>query len=158
VPTETTKTPFEIAPLTAADAEALARLIEQQRLEYLEHFHPFPFDAASIASQLSAARHDRFWAMRSGSELAGFLMLRGWDAGFRRPSFGVFVGEQFAGRGGARQALNFAIEYCRAQHVPALMLSAHPGNKAALRVYEAAGFIRTGEKSSAQYDIYELHL
>jgi RimJ/RimL family protein N-acetyltransferase len=38
------------------------------------------------------------------------------------------------------------------------MLSAHPENQAALRLYEAAGFIPTGEKSPSQHDIYELHL
>jgi RimJ/RimL family protein N-acetyltransferase len=145
-------------PLTVAEAPALAGLLATERKEYLAHFHPFAFDAATLAARLHAAREDRYWAIHAGGELAGFCMLRGWDEGYSRPSFGIVVAETFAGRGLAREALAFCIEYCRARAVKTLILSVHPDNHRARRTYERAGFVRTGPKPGTDHDLYTLKI
>ena len=145
-------------PLTAADAPALAGLLAGERKEYLAHFHPFSFDAATLAAILGAAREDRYWAIHTNGTLAGFCMLRGWDEGYSRPSFGVLVAEAFAGRGLAREALAFCTEHCRARAVETLMLTVHPENLRARRAYEAAGFVRTGTNPKTGHDVLEKRL
>ncbi len=67
-------------------------------------------------------------------------MLRGFDEGYERPSFGVFVAERFAGRGLARRALEESVKWCGQNGVAEMMLKVYRENTAALRIYEEAGF------------------
>lgn len=144
--------------LEPADAPAVAKLLADAREDYVKHFHPFPFTAAALVQCLSERRQDRYWGLRCEGSLAGFWMLRGFDAGFARPAFGVFVAEQFSGRGLARQALQAAIEYCRLRGTPGIVLTVHPENPSALRIYEAAGFRPAPERSHQTVNLYELAL
>ncbi len=126
--------------LTEQDAEALAALIAQDTSDYREHFTPFSFEANNLRERLSAAKLDQYWGIRTDGELAAFFMLRGFDEGYDRPSFGVYVGERFSGLGLASLALQYALSWCKMRKIGSVMLKVHPENKAAHRVYERAGF------------------
>ncbi len=115
-------------------------MLKAARPEYVAHFHPFGFEEGSVRTQLERARRDRFWGMREGGKLAGFFMLRGFDEGYERPSFGVFIAESFAGRGLARRALAASIKWCEENGVKEVMLKVYRKNAAALRIYQEAGF------------------
>ncbi len=67
-------------------------------------------------------------------------MLRGFDVGFERPSFGVYIAERFAGNGLATLAVQYALSWCRIHRISAVMLKVHPANQYARKVYEKAGF------------------
>ena len=71
---------------------------------------------------------------------AGFYMLRGLDEGFPDPMYGVFVAEQFAGRGLARLTLAHAEAQCRLNGWGRLRLKVDPHNTRAHRIYETGGF------------------
>ena len=129
-----------MAPLTPPEAGEVSRILTAARPAYAVHFHPFAFDEESVRAQLERARRDRFWGMRSGGELAGFFMLRGFDDGYERPAFGVFIAERFAGRGLARRALTAATQWCEENGVKEMMLTVTPENAVARRIYEEAGF------------------
>ncbi len=148
----------DIFPLTPDDARELTALLTAARPEYIEHLHPFPFTVEEIHRRLAGNREDRWWGLRVGGELAGFYMLRGWDDGFTRPAFGVFIAEAFARQGLARRALATAVEYCRAAGAPAVMLTVHPDNERARSAYEAAGFQHEGENAATGHHIYQLPL
>jgi RimJ/RimL family protein N-acetyltransferase len=147
-----------IRELTANDAPELARLLASQRPEYLAHFHPFDFEEPSIRRTLEAARKDRFWVFMVESQLAGFFMLRGFDQGYARPSFGVFVAEQFQSRGIARAALAHSIRWCEENGVERLMLKVSAENPVARRVYLEAGFQVSGMCDKTGHEIMELSL
>ncbi len=130
----------EIAPLSLRDAADLSRLLTAAAPEYVAHFHPFEFDGENVRAELERARRDRYWGMRTDGKLAGFFMLRGFDEGYERPAFGVFIAERFAGRGLARRALAASIEWCEKNGVKEMMLKVYRENATALRIYEEAGF------------------
>lgn len=140
--------PVDIAPLDPAHAPEVARLLGDARAGYVRHFRPFAFDEESLRGIFGAARKDRFWGMRVDGELAGFFMLRGLDEGYARPAFGVFVAEHFGRRGLGRRALEESIRWCTAQGIGEMMLSVHPENVGARRIYEEAGFTATGALSA----------
>jgi RimJ/RimL family protein N-acetyltransferase len=144
--------------LTPADAPELSRLLLAARPKYLAHFHPFPFDAPSLETRLRARRLDQYFALRCDGALAGFWMLRGLDEGYTRPAFGVFVAEEFAGRGLATRALRESIAWCRAHGIARLMLKVHPENIRARRTYDRAGFRFSEICSRTQHEILELAL
>ncbi len=146
------------APLRIEDAAELAALLQGQRLEYLAHFHPFGFDTATIRTKLEAARRDRYWALRSDGRLAGFFMLRGFDEGYARPAFGVFVGEEFAGRGLGRLALEESLRWCRENGCEAVMLKVSPDNPRAKALYAANGFVEIGQCERTGHTMMEARL
>lgn len=130
----------EITPLGPADAAEIAALLQAASPGYSAHFQPFAFDEETVRGQLERARRDRWWGVRTGGKVVGFWMLRGFDEGYERPAFGVFIAERFAGRGLARRALDEATRWCEANGVPEMMLTVSPANTAARRVYDEAGF------------------
>ena len=67
-------------------------------------------------------------------------MLRGFDEGYQRPSFGVYIDQQYANKGLSKLALDYCISWCRLHDTPALMLKVHPDNLFAIRAYQKAGF------------------
>ena len=134
-----------IQTMSATDAAELEQLFASQRPGYVEHFTPFELTAAAWRSRLAAVKADRYWVVMLAERIAGFCMLRGWDEGYGRPSFGVFVGEADRGKGLAKAALAHCIAWCRStSSATSMMLKVHPNNAAARSVYEAAGFREMG--------------
>lgn len=148
----------EVFPLTVEDAPALTALLARQGPAYLAHFHPFAFDEKTLSGVLRAARKDRFWGLRVKGELAGFWMLRGFDEGYARPAFGVFVAQAYSGQGLARLALQSALDWCTAQKVATVMLKVAPANERARRTYVCAGFDVIGVCPSSGQEILEKRL
>jgi RimJ/RimL family protein N-acetyltransferase len=142
----------------AEDAPELARILAAQRPEYLAHFHPFAFDAHTLIHVFSTAQRDRYWVLHDGEELTGFFMLRGFDAGFARPSFGVFVAESFAGRGFGRASLRFAMDWCVQHEVASLMLKVAPENSRAAKVYLDEGFHSFGKCPDTGHELLQKQL
>jgi len=130
-----------LAELRPADAADLAALLTADGPEYGRYFVPFTSNTpAALAERLASALRDRYWGFRQEHRLVGFFMLRGFDDGFARPSFGVFIAREAAGHGLASRALAEAIDWCRRNDVAALMLKVHPDNAPALQAYLNAGF------------------
>lgn len=135
---------FELRPLRSEDAPHLSRMLSSQPPDYARHFHPFDFDEISISDILSRARRDIFMGMYWGGRLAGFFMLRGWDAGYGVPAYGVLIDRAFSRSGLGKLSLDAALTICRLAAAPRLMLKVHPDNLVAKRLYEGAGFVATG--------------
>jgi RimJ/RimL family protein N-acetyltransferase len=133
-----------VRPLTAADGGALAAMLQAQSADYMAYFIPFAFDAATITGLLTAARHDCYMGFFVDDALAGFFMLRGWDAGYDVPAYGVTIAQAYSGLGLARLSLDLSKTICRLRQVKRLMLKVHPENTVAKRLYEQAGFVQTG--------------
>ncbi|HTH15808.1 MAG TPA: GNAT family N-acetyltransferase [Magnetospirillum sp.] len=144
--------------LTAADAPALGAMLNAQRAEYLKGFFPFAFDVASIHAMLAQAAKDRFWAIEADGALVGMVMLRGMDAGYARPAFGIAIAEGFAGRGFGRLALEFAIGWAEKNGNPGIFLKVADDNVPARRLYEAAGFRFEGICPDIGHRMYVLPL
>lgn len=129
-----------ITPITATDAEALSSLLCGDDEEYRQYFIPFPADPESLIERLRQVRQDRYWGLWFNQQLAGFFMLRGFDEGFMRPSFGVYIAKAYGNRGLSVLALDFSQSWCRLNNLAAMMLKVHPDNRFARQVYEKADF------------------
>lgn len=145
-----------IRPCAEGDPPLIAELLARSDAEYVRHFHPFAFDAATIAAHLIRAERDQWFLLElyegGGFRPAGFYMLRGLDEGFADPMYGVFVAKEFSGRGLARLTLAHAEAQCRLNGWTRLLLKVHRENDRARRLYESAGFVfeRMDAKSDGQ--------
>jgi RimJ/RimL family protein N-acetyltransferase len=149
---------LEIRALGEADAESVSRLLSADPPSYRKHFEAFPEGTAGVAAMLAAATKDRYWGIADEAGLGALVMLRGLDAGFRAPAFGVYVGEKWSRRGVATLALAFAQAWCRLNGTPDIMLTVHPENRVAREIYEREGFRFSGELSPIGHRVYRKKL
>jgi RimJ/RimL family protein N-acetyltransferase len=154
------KEPFRLSMRTMSsdDACRLSAMLKAQRPEYMRNFIPFSFDTKTILGLLSCATKDQYWLIDVNDEVAGFVMLRGLDAGFDRPAFGIVIGERFAGQGIATSAVDFSLNWCRDNGVREVMLKVAETNAAALRIYHRAGFVAEGRCPDTGHIIHSLAL
>ncbi len=147
-----------IRSLTRADAPALSALLRAQRDAYAHFFHPFDFDEASIAGILCESRRDVYMGMFWGDTLTGFFMLRGWDAHYTVPAYGVLIDEKYRGYGLTPLSLRIAKMICETNGARRMMLKVDPDNTCAKAVFERARFVPAGVEAHTGKLIYHFHI
>ena len=148
---------MNIAQLTQSDVVALSRLLSIDSDDYKRYFIPFATDEKSLAILLASVVQDRYWGIWFGDTLVGLFMLRGFDEGYQRPSFGVYIACAYSGKGLARLALEYCISWCRLNDINRMMLKVHPENCYARQTYEDAGFVSTEICERTGHTIMERH-
>ncbi len=84
-------------------------------------------------------------------------MLRGWDAGYEVPSFGVLIDEKYRGGAFMRLTLDAAKLICRLSGAQRLMAKIHPDNVSP-RGARRLGLHQTGVEEATGNIIYHLEL
>jgi len=148
---------FSIRPLEPTDAAAVSAFMRSQSPEYLRFFYAFGADESAIAEVLSASRMDIYSGVFWQADLAGVFMLRGWDAGYEVPSFGVLIDEKYRGGAFMRLTLDTAKLICRLSGAKRLMAKIHPDNVSP-RGARRLGLYQTGVEESTGNIIYHLEL
>lgn len=150
-------TELEIRPLRVEDAAAVSSMLRAQPPEYARFFYAFDFSEDQISDLLRKNIRDVYSGMFWRGELAGIFMLRGWDAGYEIPSFGVFVAEKYRGGAFMRISLDVAKLICRLSGAPRLMATIHPDNVSP-RGATRLGFVRTGKRGDTGNIVYHMDL
>lgn len=148
---------FIIRPLGMADAATVSGLLRAQPPGYVRFFYAFGSGEEEIARILKGRRRDIYSGIFWRGELAAFFMLRGWDAGYEVPSFGVLVDERHRGRAFMRIALDVAKLTCRLAGAPRLMAKIHPDNVSP-RGARRLGLVQTGSEAETGNIIYHIDL
>lgn len=148
---------FSIRPLEPDDAAAVSVFMRSQSSKYLRFFYAFGADESEIAGILSAAGKDIYSGVFWQNNLVGVFMLRGWDAGFDVPSFGVLIDENYRGGAFMRLTLDAAKLICRLSGAKRLMAKIHPDNVSP-RGARRLGLQQTGVEESTGNIIYHLEL
>jgi RimJ/RimL family protein N-acetyltransferase len=131
---------LRISRLAPADASALSGLLTADDKDYQQYFIPFPTGIKELEERLELVREDRYWGMWFESNLVGFFIMRGFDEGYQRPSFGVYIARAYSRKGLSGLALGYCMSWCRMNNIGAMMLKVHPNNRYARQTYERAGF------------------
>lgn len=148
---------FVIRPLLPPDAAVISSFMRLQSPEYLRFFYAFGSDEIVIAEILSSGKSDVYAGVFWREEMVGFFFLRGWDAGFEIPSFGVLIGEKHRGGAFLRLTLDTAKLICRLSGAKKLMAKIHPENVSP-RGARRLGLHQTGFEESTGNIIYHLEL
>lgn len=148
---------FLIRPLEATDAAAISAFVRSQSPEYLRFFYAFGSDESAIAEMLLASEMDVYSGVFWQANLAGVFMLRGWDAGYEIPSFGVLIAQEYRGGAFMRLTLDAAKLICRLSGTKRLLAKIHPENVSP-RGARRLGFYQTGVEESTGNIVYHLEL
>ncbi len=148
---------FTIRALGVEDAAAVSGLLRAQPPEYARFFYAFGSGAEEIKRLLAARERDVYSGIFWRGELAAVFMLRGWDAGYEVPSFGVLVDVRHRGRAFMRIALDVAKLICRLSGATLLMAKIHPDNVSP-RGARRLGFVQTGVEPETGNVVYHMEL
>lgn len=102
-------------------------------------FHPFPLNDETITKILGADK-DIYHFIKDGNKVIGMFMLRGWDEGYRIPSFGMIVHPEYRGKGLGTFMLKEAIDICKKLKCQKIRLTVDRDNKIAINMYKRIGF------------------
>jgi ribosomal protein S18 acetylase RimI-like enzyme len=149
----------DLREVGAGDAEALAQLFGELGAlpELIRHFHPHVWDVETARAIAGRSGRDVYLGWFEDGRIVGYAMLRGWDEGFERPSFGVVVLPDRAGRGIGSRLRGRCLELARERGARTMMLKVHRDNERALSWYRDVGFEIVGEADDGQW-LCELEL
>ena len=145
---------IEARPMNAEDAKRLGAAMAAEKPDYLVYFTAFR-DPDALYEQCQETHQDAFFTLIDDDKTVGFFCLRGLDAGFLRPSFGVYIASSMQGRGAARFALKAAQSWCKERGIAVMMLKVAPQNTRALAIYELDGFKAAGKCPDSGQTIME---
>lgn len=131
--------------IRVGDLEHLTIFFEALKQHEIDRFfHPHPFDAETAKHICEYSGQDWYAAQwiesQKFSGIGGYVMLRGWDAGFKIPSFGVCVHPDWQGIGLGRLLIQAAITVACLRQSPAIRLKVYPDNDRAIALYSQFGF------------------
>jgi ribosomal protein S18 acetylase RimI-like enzyme len=149
-----------ITQLGLDDADALGVFFEAlaSDAETTRFFHPHPLTRAfaqELCSRLSQGQ-DRYYALWDGDTIIGYAMLRGWDAGYEAPSFGVCLAPGRRQEGLGQRLTRHAIAECRRLGARRLRLTVYRGNERAVHIYRKLGFVFTAKNAEELVGLLEL--
>ncbi len=128
---------LRLSILGPRDEDALAGLFRaNNRPEVRRYFDPFPLTDATARRLVTYEGRDKHWGMWVNDELAGLLMVRGWDGGHPHPTLGALIDRRFRGGGLVHSALELVIAELRAMGEPVLRAQFHEDNWATFRAVE----------------------
>lgn len=122
-------------------AEALSALFERNSVPSVTRsFDPFPLTADRARQIACESAEDTFYLALAADRPVGFSMLRGFDAGYAIPSFGIFVDRLHQGEGIGRRLTEWTVAQARRRGCPAVRLTVYASNPAAYALYASLGF------------------
>jgi RimJ/RimL family protein N-acetyltransferase len=148
---------LSIRPLEPPDSAEISAFMSRQPAEYLRFFYAFGAEESAIAEMLRNTEKDVYSGVFWKTDLIGIFMLRGWDAGFEIPSFGVLIDEKYRGGAFMRLTLDTAKLICRLSGAKRLMAKIHPDNVSP-RGARRLGLLQTDVEESTGNIIYHLEL
>lgn len=146
-----------VRSLRIEDSAAVCTLLKAQTPRYARFFYAFSFEEADIGRMLAERDRDVYSGVFWQGELVGVFFLRGWDAGYEVPSFGVLIDEQHRGGAFMRLSLEMAKLICRLSGAPRLMAKIHPDNVSP-RGARRLGLVQTGVETETGNVIYHMEL
>lgn len=146
-----------VRDLRAEDAGAVSSMLKAQPPRYARFFYAFSFAEEDIARLLSARERDVYAGVFWRGRLVGVFMLRGWDAGYEVPSFGVLIDERHRGGAFMRLTLDMAKLVCRLNGAPRLLAKIHPDNVSP-RGARRLGFTQVGVEAETGNVVYHMEL
>lgn len=144
-----------IRQLEPPDAGILSKFMRSQSPEYLRFFYAFDADESALGELLSAAEKDVYSGVFWQSDLVGVFFLRGWDAGYEMPSFGVLIDEKRRGKAFLSLTVDAAKLICKMSGINRYMVKIHPEN-APLANVQKMGFYETGVEEATGNIIFHL--
>lgn len=148
---------FTVRPLEIDDARDVADLLQRQPPEYSRFFYAFASSEPAIAALLAARVKDCYAGLYWNGAMVGFYMLRGWDAGYEVPSFGILIDDKHRGGSFMRISLDIAKMTARLAGAPRLMAKIHPDNVSPLGA-KRLGLVETGREEVTGNIIYHHEL
>jgi diamine N-acetyltransferase len=151
---------IRLRALEPADLNFLSEIENDTSLWHLSHTQQ-PFSKQLLAQYIREADRDIYEAKQfrfatetvENKTLIGFIDLFDFDPKNRRAGIGIIIAEQYRRKGYAATALKAIIEYAfDILFLHQIYANISIDNTASIRLFEQAGFIKTGQKKEWNYN------
>jgi GNAT superfamily N-acetyltransferase len=115
-----------------------------------KQFHPHPFTASEAHARAHYVGKDVYALMTFAEEGVGYGMLRGWDAGYRTPSLGMYIAREHRGTGASRLLMNYLHLAAKLKGAKSIRLKVYEDNARARRLYISLGYRFSKEPEKGQ--------
>ncbi|MGI8670749.1 MAG: hypothetical protein ACR2J3_13025 [Aridibacter sp.] len=146
-----------IRPLEPKDAGIISTFLELQPPDYMSFFYAFDSNESKIAEILSKSELDVYSGIFWQNKLVGIFMLRGWDAGYEIPSYGVLISEKYRGKSLFDLTIDAAKLICKLSGAKKLMVKMH-ADRISPKGAKRLGLYKTDFEESTGNIIYHLDL
>ncbi len=119
---------FQIRPLRPEDAPRVAAFMLSQPPAHANFFYALENDEAEIRRILDVCVRDVYLGMLWQGEMLSLATLRGWDAGYDIPTFGIIVDHKVKRTGVMRILLDTAKLVSKQLGAKIMMVKVHPNN------------------------------
>lgn len=97
-------------------------------------------NAKTYLQSVIGRRYSKLFLIREDENAVGYVYLYCYAKTKKYNVGRLLIDARFQNRGIGRQALLWAMEYLYARQAPRILLSVHPNNAAARKLYESVGF------------------
>lgn len=104
------------------------------------HFHPHAMTREFAATHAWLNDVYDVMVVEPCSEVIAYGILRGWDAGYKRPSLGIAVAAEYRGRGLGRAMMEHLHCTARLRGATEVRLKVYPENIGAKNLYTSLGY------------------
>ena len=137
--------------------ELILQKIREEKQSYLSYFTPFDWNTNDFIEELKSCFKDQYFGLFVDSIPIGFYMLRGFDKGFKVPSYGIWISSEYSGLGFAKLSLNHAHCFCKVNKLSSIMLKVHPENIIAKLMYQKHGYVFSHIDPDTGHGVYYFH-
>lgn len=120
------------------------------------HFHPHPFTDEYAIKICNYKGFNIYLGMFLESQMIGYGMLRGWDAGYQIPSLGIYISPEFRGQRISNIFMSEIHAIARKNRATRVRLKVYPSNIAAIKLYESFGYKFEPQKNKQLIGYYDL--
>jgi phosphomannomutase len=136
-----------ISRLNSADVAQIAKLFTLiAHAPETKSFHPHPFNEKQAREIADYQGQDLYLGLFENDELIGYGMLRGWDAGYKIPSLGIYLAPVARGRRLSTKLMTELHQAARGKNAPSVRLKVYPDNVIAVNLYKRMGYFFDSEE------------
>lgn len=144
--------------LDSKDFQLVAKLFNTIKEDpSAKKFHPHPFTEEHAKYLAEYQGRDLYLGAFSEDELAGYGLLRGWDANFEIPSLGIYLIPAHRGKGIARQFMEQLHQFALQNGAAKVRLKVYPENLNAVHLYQRLGYVFSSEEDGQLVGLVDLH-
>lgn len=146
-----------IKELDATTCRLILQNIRREDPNYLAYFTPFNWNTNDFFDNVMSSIKDQYFGIFIDEMPIGFYMLRGFDQGFKIPSYGIWISSKYSNLGFAQLALNHAHCFCKLNKVQSIILKVHSENTFAKLIYEKHGYVFSHNDNGSGQLVYYHH-
>ncbi|MDP4267531.1 MAG: GNAT family N-acetyltransferase [Bacteroidota bacterium] len=130
---------LEIIELNNNNYKSLIAFLQKNKESYT-FFHPHIFENSVVEKIIKNKKKDFYCLLTLNNIVIGYGMLRGMDEGYKIPSLGILVDNDYRSKGLGNLLINYLHVWCKINDYSKVRIKVYKHNKNAVNFYLKSGY------------------